>query len=86
MTEQKYKVTIPTIIRTVCLVLALINQGLTIGGISPLPIEDEQVQQLISLTATVIASLTAWWKNNSFTQAAIEADKSFKGSDTYGRE
>lgn len=74
MTEQKEKVTVSTIIRTVCLVLALVNQGLSIAGYSPLPIEDETVSQVISLIATVIAALTAWWKNNSFTQAALAGD------------
>ncbi len=78
MNKQKEKVTAATIIRTVCLLLALLNQGLTIAGYSPLPIEDETVSQAISLGATVITSLVAWWKNNSFTQKAIAADKTFK--------
>lgn len=78
--NKKHKVTVSTMIRTVCLVLALVNQGLAIAGLSPLPIEDETVSQVISLVATVIASLVAWWKNNSFTQKAIAADKTFKGA------
>lgn len=64
-----------TIIRTVCLVLALVNQCLTMTGHSPLPIEDEQVQEFLSLVFTVAASVWAWWKNNSFTPAAIAADE-----------
>lgn len=80
MLNQKNKVTVSTVIRTVCLALALVNQGLTIAGMSPLPIENETVSQVISLVATVAASLTAWWKNNSFTQKAIAADKTFKGA------
>ena len=64
-----------TIIRTVCLVLALINQGLTMAGHSLLPISDEQVTEAITLAATIAASLWAWWKNNSFTRAAIQADE-----------
>lgn len=64
-----------TIIRTVVLLLALINQCLTMAGISPLPIEDEQVTELLSLIFTIAASLVAWWKNNSFTEAAIEGDR-----------
>lgn len=75
MTEQKEKVTVSTIIRTVCLVLALVNQGLSIAGYSPLPIEDETVSQVISLIATAITALVAWWKNNSFTQAALAGDQ-----------
>lgn len=63
-----------TIIRTVLLVLALVNQALTITGHAVLPISDEQVTELLSLALTVGASLWAWWKNNSFTQAALEGD------------
>lgn len=68
-------VKLETIIRTVCLVLALINQGLTMAGHSLLPITDEQVSEVITLACTVATSLWAWWKNNSFTSAAIEADE-----------
>ena len=64
-----------TIIRTVLLILALINQFLTIMNISPLPIEDEQITELLSLAFTIGTSLWAWWKNNSFTQEAIKADE-----------
>ena len=67
-------VKLDTIIRTVCLVLALINQGLTMAGHSILPVTDEQVAEFLSLVFTIVASLWAWWKNNSFTKAAIQAD------------
>lgn len=63
-----------TIIRTVCLVLALVNQGLMIAGHSILPVTDEQVAELLTLGFTIVTSLWAWWKNNSFTKAAIKAD------------
>ena len=71
-----------TIIRTVILVVALINQGLTVAGINLLPISDEQITEFLSLGLTIVASLWAWWKNNSFTADAIEADaylKNLKG-------
>ena len=64
-----------TIARTIILLLALINQCLSMAGVSPLPIEDEQVETIITTAWTVIAALIAWWKNNSFTQAALEGDK-----------
>lgn len=71
-----------TIIRTVILIVALINQGLTVAGVSLLPISDEQITEFLSLGLTIGASLWAWWKNNSFTANAIEADaylKNLKG-------
>ncbi|MGM9594178.1 MAG: phage holin [Candidatus Onthomonas sp.] len=68
------KVKTETIVRTVILALALINQILSVTGHAVLPIQDEQVETLITTGATILASLWAWWKNNSFTQAAIAAD------------
>lgn len=68
------KISPGTIARTICLALALINQLLTATGHSIIPIDDETVQALVSTAATVITALISWWKNNSFTQAAIEAD------------
>ena len=64
-----------TIIRTVILIVALINQGLTVAGINLLPINDEEITEFLSLSLTIIASLWSWWKNNSFTKNAIEADE-----------
>jgi SPP1 family holin len=77
-----------TIIRTVVLALALINQVLTAFGVSVIPIEDAQITEFISLAFTIGASTWAWWKNNSFTKEALQADevlkelKSNKGADT----
>lgn len=68
------KVKTETIVRTVILALALINQLLSATGHAVLPIQDEQVETLITTGATILASLWAWWKNNSFTKAAIAAD------------
>lgn len=64
-----------TVIRTVLLLIALVNQVLTACGISPLPLEDETLTALISSLFTVGTALAAWWKNNSFTKAAIRADE-----------
>ena len=68
------KITKGTLIRTILLVLALINQILAVFGKSPIPIDDDTVTNLISTAWTIIASLIAWWKNNSFTDKAIKAD------------
>lgn len=76
---EKNKITWGTWGRTALLVLALINQCLVILGKSPLPIEDEQINGLVSTIGTVITSVLAWWKNNSFTQVALEADKKKSG-------
>lgn len=69
------KIEAGTIIRTVLLVVALVNQVLTLTGHSVLPVSDEQLTELISTIFTVVTALIAWWKNNSFTQKAIAADE-----------
>ena len=61
------KIKTDTIIRTVVLALALINQILTSTGHSVIPITDDQVTELITLAFTIGTSVWAWWKNNSFT-------------------
>ena len=64
-----------TIIRTTVLAVALANQILVSTGHNIIPISDEQITQGITLAFTVGASLWAWWKNNSFTKNAIQADR-----------
>ena len=71
---EKLNVKKETIIRTAVLVLALVNNALVIFNKNPLPISDETVTNIISLVFTNGAALIAWWKNNSFTQSALNAD------------
>lgn len=66
-----------TIARTACLLLALTNQVLSALGKPVLPIESATVEQLVTAGITTVTALIAWWKNNSFTPAALEADKTF---------
>lgn len=69
------KVSKETLVRTIVLIIALINSFLTMCNINPLPFSDEQIYQGVSAIVAVIATLWAWWKNNSFTKEAIEADE-----------
>jgi len=78
------KVSKGTIIRTVVLVVALANQVLTAIGKNPLPFSSDQAGNAISIGFTAGASILAWWKNNSFTQAAIAADEVMKKSKESG--
>lgn len=76
---MKKKIKKGTIVRTAVLAFALINQVLTISGYNILPFSEEEVEQAASALLTIVASLWAWWKNNSFTQAALMADEHLKG-------
>lgn len=64
-----------TIVRTIVLIIALFNQGLAILGKEAFPITEDEVYQVVTVIATIASSVWAWWKNNSFTKNAIEADK-----------
>ncbi len=72
------KVKPETILRTIVLIIALINQALAIFGREALPITEEEVYEVyrfITYIITLVVSLWAWWKNNSFTLPAIKADE-----------
>ncbi|ULH21321.1 phage holin [Bacillus velezensis] len=63
-----------TVVRTVLLLIALINQTMLMLGKSPLEITDVQVNQLAdalytagSVIFTISTTLVAWFKNNYVT-------------------
>lgn len=80
------KISTDTIIRTIVLAVALINQVLTAMGKNPLPFSDDVIYETVTLVVTIGASAWAWWKNNSFTGKAIEADKYLKDLKNYEGE
>lgn len=72
--NQNHKIAPATVARTAALALALVNQVLSATGQSMLPIQSTELEQLVSTGLTVTAAVISWWKNNSFTPEAIEAD------------
>ena len=78
ITNTNRNVSAGTIARTACLLLALTNQILSACGKPVLPIESATVEQLVTAGITTVAALIAWWKNNSFTQAALAADEVYE--------
>ncbi|MGG3131360.1 phage holin [Bacillus pumilus] len=63
-----------TVIRTVLLFMALINQALILFGKPILPISEDQVTSLAdtlylagSMIFTIVTTLVAWFKNNYVT-------------------
>ena len=64
-----------TVARLICLVLSTINQIILMNtGKSFLPVESEQLEDALSTILFVAAAGWAYWKNNSWTKEAIEAD------------
>ncbi|MEC1501743.1 phage holin [Bacillus sonorensis] len=63
-----------TVVRTVLLFIALVNQTLIMFGKTALPISEDQVNTLAdalyvagSTVFTIVTSLVAWYKNNYVT-------------------
>lgn len=69
------KVSKETVVRTVVLIFALVNQLLTAAGKNPLPWSEGEIYQAGTAVLTAGAAVAAWWKNNSFTRPALTADK-----------
>lgn len=67
-----------TIIRVVVLGIVLINQLLVATGVINFIIDENEVYEIVSTGATLVMSLIAMWKNNSFTKEARMADEYLK--------
>lgn len=72
------KVSKETIVRTVVLFVALLNTVLNACGKNPLPFSDDEVYTGVSAVVATVAAIWAWWKNNSFTAAAVKAEEVLK--------
>lgn len=74
LVEHELHITAGTVARTIILVIAIVNQILTYLGKPILPIANEQIAELVANIWTIVISLISWWKNNSFTSAALAGD------------
>lgn len=68
------KISKGTIVRTILLVVSVINGVLALAGKSPLPFDEAAIEMVVSYGFTIIMAFLAWWKNNSFTKNARKAD------------
>lgn len=64
-----------TIIRLIVMVVSMVNMLMTVNGKNPLPWSEDEMYIGLSQLAAVLATVWTWWKNNSFTEEAIEADR-----------
>lgn len=72
-------VTRQTWVRTTVLIIALIGQLFVILGKRTEAIDIDRWTEYVTYAVTVISSVWAWWKNNSFTQQAQDADNILNG-------
>lgn len=69
------KITKATIIRTILLVLVLVNFILERMGIDIIPADENMIAMLVETVIEIAVIVVAWWKNNSFSENAIKADQ-----------
>jgi SPP1 family holin len=73
--NEPRRISAGTISRFVLLLLALINTGLNLFGVDTIPIDEEAVEEFISLAFIIVTSLWAYWKNNDVTKKARLREK-----------
>ncbi len=72
------KITKGTIIRTVMVVIVVLNAALRRIGIDVININENALSATVSAVVEIAAIAAAWWYNNSFTEKAKKADRFFK--------
>lgn len=75
---EKLKVEKSTIVRLVIQIVALLNTVLTMQGKPILNLSDETITQGVNIVITILVWAWGYWKNNSFTNEALKADKYMK--------
>ncbi|MGX8177414.1 phage holin [Exiguobacterium artemiae] len=73
------------LITLVILVLTMINQALQLAGYSTIPFAPEKVEQFLSMLATAVVSVYAWWKNQNVTPEAQKMQRSLDDKKAYNR-
>lgn len=72
------EITKGTIVRTIALLLVLINIVLEKCGVDILPTDKSLILEFVETIIELAAIAVGFWKNNSFTPAAIKADAFLK--------
>ena len=68
-------VKVGTWVRGILLIISLVNMALSAAGKAPIPADYNELYTIVSVVFSVLVGISAYWKNNSFTEAAQTADK-----------
>lgn len=72
------KISKGTIVRTVLLVVVIINLILKQFGLDLIEVTESEILTVIEMVIEVAVIIVNFWKNNSYTQNAIKADEFLK--------
>lgn len=72
------KISKGTIVRTVMLVIVVINMILKHFGYDVINVSESEILSVVEMLIEVAVIIVTFWKNNSFTDKAIQADEFLK--------
>ena len=72
------KISKGTIVRTVMLIIVVLNMILKHFGIDIINVSENEVLSVLEMLIEIATIIVTFWKNNSFTQNAIKADEFLK--------
>lgn len=72
------KITKGTIVRAIMMILVVVNLVLEKCGIDVIRTDESAILMLVEAVIELAVIVVGFWKNNSFTQAAIKADEFLK--------
>ncbi len=58
------------IIRLIVSAVLTVNMCLTLAGKNPIPFDEEQVTEVLTMIAAGLSGLWMWWKDNNITKKA----------------
>ena len=67
-----------TIVRTISLVIVLINIVLKKFGVDLINVSESEILTAVEMLIEIAVIVVAWWKNNSYSKNAIQADEFLK--------
>ena len=72
------KISKGTIVRTVMLVIVVLNMILSHFGLDVINVSESEILSVVEMLLEVAVIIVTFWKNNSFTDKAIKADEFLK--------
>ena len=72
------KISKSTIIRTILVAIVIINFVLEKLGVDLIPADESVIAMIVETVIEIAVLVVGFWKNNSFSQAAIRADEFLK--------
>lgn len=72
------KISKGTIVRTIMLVIVIINMVLKHFGLDVINVTESEILSVIEMVIEIAVIIVNFWKNNSFTKKAIKADEFLK--------